>query len=226
MISLAHFPLSSSQLLVLGAAGGLTILIWGTEFGRSLRGVRSGYEEHSYTVLESDGDFEVRAYASAVVARTVVPPGPKRPENRAFRRLAGYIFGRNEGSVSIDMTVPVIQEPESVPIAMTVPVTGRVTGKGYTMHFVLPSKWTLETLPTPLDPDVELAEIPARTFAVKRFSGVANAHDLESYIPPLRRWMASRALDATGEPQMAFYDPPWTLPFFRRNEVLVPIADR
>jgi hypothetical protein len=225
MSSLGPLPFTTPHLLALGAAGGLAFLIWGTEFGRSLLGNRSGYEEHSYTVLESDEDFEVRAYAPALVARTVVPPGPRRPENNAFRRLAGYIFGRNKASVSIAMTVPVIQEPESVPIAMTVPVTGRVTEKGYRMHFVLPSKWTLETLPTPLDPEVELSEIPARTFAVKRFSGIAYAEDLASHLPSLRSWMAHRGLDPTGEPRMAFYDPPWTLPFLRRNEVLVPIDD-
>lgn len=211
--------------LVLGSVLALALLLWVTGLGRSLFGIRGSYEEHGYVVQEADGPFEIRRYTPAVVARTVVAPGPRRPENAAFRRLAGYIFGGNEASASIAMTVPVVQRAEGVPIAMTVPVTGRATESGYRMHFVMPAEWTLETLPVPLDPEVELAEIPAQTFAVLRFSGVAYAEDLEKRLPTLLAWMEKRGLDAAGEPRMAFYDPPWTLPFCRRNEVLVPLED-
>lgn len=224
MSSITTYLPSLRTFLVLGA-GGLVVILWTTGLGASLLGLRDGYEAHAYQVLASDGSFEVRRYAPAIVARTVVAPGPERPENEAFRRIAGYIFGKNEGSRSIAMTVPVVQERESVPIAMTVPVTGRPDQEGYRMHFVVPSEWTLETLPTPLDPRVELAEIPARTFAVKRFSGVAYVEDLERHLPALGSWMQERGLAPTGEPRMAFYDPPWTLPFCRRNEVMVPVAD-
>lgn len=225
MSGLTAWTWPSRRALAALGVGALALVLWGTELGRSVLGLRDGYEEHEYLVLHADGPFEVRRYQPALVARTSVPPGVARPEDQAFRRLAGYIFGKNAGETSIAMTVPVVTEAEAegTQIAMTVPVTGRRAEGGYQMHFVLPSKWTLETLPAPLDPEVELGELPAQTFAVFRFSGVAYPSTLDERLPALQAWMSRRGLEATGPARMAFYDPPWTLPFLRRNEVLVPI---
>ena len=198
----------------------------------SVLGIRSGYEEAAHTVLVQDGDFEVRRYEDALVARTTTTGDLGEAGNAAFRRLGGYIFGDNVTRDSIAMTTPVFQEEvapaesggESESIAMTTPVFQEETDEGtWVQTFVLPREYTMETLPIPTDPNVELAVLPGVEVAVVRYSGFRSHGSIEEQAERLRAWMAEQGLVAAGDPRAAAYDPPWTLPFLRRNEVQIPV---
>ena len=210
----------------LGAA-----LVGGLLGGGSVFGIRSGYEEAAHEVLFDDGKFEVRQYEDALVARTVTTGDLGEAGSAAFRRLGGYLFGKTVTRDSVAMTTPVFQEevetsdePESESIAMTTPVFQEEPAEGtWVQTFVLPREYTMETLPVPTDPNVELAVLPGLKVAVVRYSGLRSTRSIEEQTERLRAWMAERDLVATDAPRSAAYDPPWTIPFFRRNEVQIPI---
>ena len=203
------FSVMNPKLVIAFALLLALVLVLGTGPGRALLGIRDGYEEAPYTVLRQEGRFELRRYEELRIARTQVEPRKGRPENEGFRRLAGYIFGGNTEDQKIAMTTPVFTDQ----------------GEGMTMTFVLPARWSLASLPKPKDARVELTVEPPRAYAVARFSGVAYPEDLDRRRPELERWMEAQGITATGPARMAFYDPPWTIPFLRRNEVLIPVSE-
>lgn len=185
-------------------------------------------EEPAFDTVKSSGDFEIRRYAPMIVAETIVEGELWGASNDGFRVIAGYIFGNNEsvtkaGAEKIAMTAPVALEPSAEKIAMTAPVTTEAAGGRYRMHFVMPSQYTMETLPRPKDERVKLREVPARRMAVVKFSGLTGEGKVKQKTAELEAWMAAEGLVAAGPPQLARYDPPWTLPFLRRNEVMVPL---
>jgi len=194
----------------------------------SLFGVRSGYEAPGYEVVDTLADrVEVRRYDPRVVIETEVEAeeaGDAR--SRAFRILAAYIFGENQGSREVAMTVPVETRREPEKIAMTVPVETRDDAGRVRMRFFAPSEYTVDTLPAPRDPRVRLAEAPAETLAVLRFSGGTGESAVAERRRELLELLAGSAWRPDGEPRALFYDPPWTLPFLRRNEVAVPVQGR
>ncbi len=213
----------------LGALG--AALVGGLLGGGSIFGLRSGYEEAAHEVLLDDGEFEVRQYEDALVARTVTTGDLSEAGSAAFRRLGGYIFGKNVTRDSVAMTTPVFQEevqpaagPESESIAMTTPVFQEEAAEGtWVQTFVLPREYTMDTLPVPTDPNVELAAVTGIKVAVVRYSGLRSIRSIEAQTERLRAWMVENGLVATGPPRSAAYDPPWTIPFFRRNEVQIPV---
>lgn len=213
----------------LGALG--AALVGGLLGGGSIFGIRSGYEEAAYELLLDDGKFEVRQYEDALVARTVTRGDMGEAGSAAFRRLGGYIFGKNVTRDSVAMTTPVLQEElessgasESESIAMTTPVFQEESAEGtWVQTFVLPREYTMETLPVPTDPNVELARVTGLKVAVVRYSGLRSTRKIEEQTERLRAWMSERGLVATDAPRSAAYDPPWTIPFLRRNEVQIPI---
>ena len=145
----------------------------------------------------------------------------------AFRRLFGYISGDNQSAVEIAMTAPVMAADESTPageeIAMTAPVTGQQTALGWRYAFVLPSDYTLATAPLPGNPEVRLEQVSARKVAVVRYSGSWTEANYTRNVQLLQQWMSQNQLEADSLPRVAGYDPPWTLPFLRRNEVMIDI---
>jgi hypothetical protein len=181
-------------------------------------------EQARYSVEASQGDFEIRRYEPLVVAEVAVPGDRDAAVNAGFRILAGYIFGGNEPSKSIAMTAPVTQEAQTAgsgkAIAMTAPVTQRGTGTAWTVRFGMPAGSTLATLPKPKDSRIALKSVPARRVAAIRFSGFRTDGRLQDEADRLAGFMRERGLKPTGAPTYAYYDPPWTLPFMRRNEVL------
>lgn len=183
-------------------------------------------EEPRFESIKSAGEFELRLYAPMIVAETVVEGDLWGASNDGFRVIAGYIFGNNEsvtapGAEKIAMTAPVTTVPEK--IAMTAPVATQAEGAGYRMHFVMPSRYTMATLPRPKDERVKLREVPAQRMAVVRFSGLAGEGKVKDRTEALLAWVRAEGLEPAGAAQLARYDPPWTLPFLRRNEVLVPL---
>lgn len=194
--------------------------------GCSLMGIRST-EEPDYSLLQQEDRFEVRGYQTLVVAETLVDASFDDAGGIAFRRLFGYISGDNEASSSISMTAPVMALDENrssgEQISMTAPVTGQQTALGWRFAFVLPTGYTLETAPVPSNTSVKLKQIPARKVAVVRYTGSWSETAYEKNLELLQQWMQRNRLEAVSLPRVAGYDPPWTLPFLRRNEVLVDI---
>ena len=121
------------------------------------------------------------------------------------------------------MTAPVTQQA-SEKIAMMAPVTQQLDGHAWHVKFVMPASYTMETLPKPRNTAVRLREVQGRSFAVIRFSGIAHRENLRRRTEQLRAFIKAKNLNAISEPVYAFYNPPWTLPFLRRNEVLIELS--
>jgi hypothetical protein len=185
-------------------------------------------EEPAFATEKQDGNFELRLYAPMIVAETVVEGSLGDASNSGFRIVAAYIFGNNVAVKDGDpekvaMTAPVTMEAAPERIAMTAPVTTEAAAGKWRMHFVMPSQYTMATLPRPKDDRVKLREVPARRMAVLRFSGFTGEGKVAAKTQELLAWAARAGLKPSGTPQLARYDPPWTFPFLRRNEVLVAV---
>jgi len=187
----------------------------------SVFGIRTS-ETPKYEVLQSEGNKEIRSYPSYIAAKTVVKGEFKEVQNEAFRILAGYIFGDNEKKQKLSMTAPVVQEkPGHQKLAMTAPVVQSATEEGWVMSFVMPSEYKMSDLPTPNDKRVVLEDVPAKTIGVIRFSGFWTASTNQEKAKELKEWLvAIGKYEIAAEPGFAGYDPPWTLPFLRRNEMM------
>jgi hypothetical protein len=183
----------------------------------------SNVETPDYQVTDKSGAIEIRQYNSMIVAEATVEGERDKAIERGFRIIAGYIFGNNLSSDKVAMTAPVTQQA-SERIAMTAPVTQQADGTSWHVRFVMPSNYTMATLPKPKSPEVVLIEVPAKRFVAIRFSGLAGQESLDQHKAQLQDFMAKRSLTATNTPQYAFYNAPWTLPFMRRNEIMIEIA--
>ena len=192
-------------------------------------GVAVAVEQPKYRIEKDYGSFEIRVYERAIVAETVVTGAFGDGTNEGFRRLAGYIFGANDGGRKIAMTAPVGSAPAPAPgtkIAMTAPVGSEKTPDGWIVTFTMPSSLTMKTLPAPDDARVRLRELLPRRVAAVRFSGTWSAEKFEA----IRAKLASDAeeaglVPADGPPVFARYDPPRIPWFLRRNEVLIPLDE-
>lgn len=180
-------------------------------------------EEPRWTSVFQDGAFQVRDYAPTVVAETSVNGERGAAINQGFQRLARYIFGGNQTSQDIAMTAPVAQQPSGRRIAMTAPVAQAPGDGGWTVTFFMPPGSELEDMPRPLDTTVTLRTQPARRMATLRFSGLATRDNLDRHGEELLRRVESRGDVVIGATSYAFYDPPWTLPWAHRNEVMVEV---
>ncbi len=190
-------------------------------------------EEPAFEILVKAADYELRSYRPMVVAEVVVQGDVAAAGKEGSRLVKDYIFrqGANEPTDAgqrvgekISMTVPVTMEKTSEKISMTVPVTMESNaGSGYRLHFVMPSKYTLQTLPKPADPRVTLREIPAQRVAAVRFSKFSTEATIAAQTALLRNWMAQQGLKAAGKPQFARYDPPFVPPLLRRSEILIAV---
>jgi DNA gyrase inhibitor GyrI len=184
-------------------------------------------EQPEFAVVRAEGDFELRDYPELVVAEVTSSGDRQRASGASFRRLAAYIFAQDRpaGGERIAMTSPVLQQ-QAAPdenIAMTAPVLQQKTSENaWAMRFVMPSKYTLETLP-PAPSDITLTKIPARRVAVVRFSGNGSNDDLARMTRRLEGWMEGAGLTPAGAAEYAFYDAPMIPGVLRRNEVLIPV---
>jgi len=186
-------------------------------------GVRAGTPEPHFDIIDRVGDVQIRRYGERLAAETEVRGGDEDGRYEGFRRLAGYIFGGNIKGASIEMTAPVQQASER--IAMTAPVGQVVEGQGvWRIQFFMPADYrSLGDLPQPKDPSVHLTVAPPATYAVLTFSGSRDGEAMRAKQGELLAALAGSVWRARGEPINWFYDPPWTLPMFRRNEVAVAV---
>lgn len=185
--------------------------------------IMSRVEQPEYKVTATDGAFELREYAQMIAAEATVEGEREAAIRQGFRLIADYIFGANKPNAKIAMTAPVEQQQQQT-IAMTAPVTQQAEGSKWTVRFIMPKSWTLETLPTPNDQRVSLKPIEARSMAVLQFSGRATDAAIAARTDELKKAIAARSLKPAAEPVLAFYNPPWTLPMFRRNEVMIEVV--
>jgi len=180
-----------------------------------------GIEKGKYTVIEEKGNCQLRQYEPYIAAETLVDSDFDNAGNIAFGRLFKYISGNNRKRESIAMTAPVNQQPEK--IAMTAPVNQEKSQGKYVVSFVMPSKYTMETLPEPVDANVVIRQIPSRKVAAIRYSGTWSQAKYLEHKARLEEYIKAKGLKITGEDIFARYDPPFQIWFLRRNEVWLPV---
>ena len=191
-------------LWIVGGLAGLVLVAGCAAFA-----VTSNVEQPTYESITLDGDFEVRQYPELTVAEVTTRGERQEAVSAGFRPLAGYIFAK---------------EREGDKIAMTAPVTQTTDGGGeWVVRFIMPSQYTLETLPRPAGSQVRLETLPPRRMAAIRFSGVTNDALVAEQEARLLTWMTAQNLAPAGAPTYAYYNDPFTPGFLRRNEVLVPV---
>ncbi|MBI1301900.1 MAG: heme-binding protein [Alphaproteobacteria bacterium] len=200
---------------IIGGVAVIAAAAWGP--------IVSNVEQAKYEVVESQGDIQIRDYAPMIVAEAEVSGERKEAINQGFRIIADYIFGNNSPKQNVAMTAPVIQQPAEK-IAMTAPVTQEGAGNSWKVRFVMPASYTMDTLPKPNNDAVKLENIPGKRFAVIRFSGMAGEESLKKYTDELNAFIKAKKLAPQSQATYAFFNPPWTLPFLRRNEVMIEIA--
>lgn len=180
-------------------------------------------EKPEYKIIEKDGKFEIRQYESYIVAETFIEGDYKKAGNTGFRRLAGYIFGKNRKENKIAMTSPVRMTGQSEKIAMTAPVSQTMKDTQWRVTFMMPSKYTLDNLPIPMDPKVKLKVEPEVLIASLRYSGTWSETRYKLKKERLMALLLSKGYEVTGDYILARYDPPFKPAFMRRNEVQVPV---
>lgn len=190
----------------------------------SVAGERTA-EEPKYTVAGRIGDVEIRQYGPRIAAETVVRNEEREARSDGFRLLADYIFGNNQGGAKIAMTAPVAQEAAGSSIAMTAPVAQQKDVEGnWRIRFFMPASYTMATLPKPNNPKVALTTVAPETMAVLRFTGSTAPEAVAARTTELVAALERSAWRPAGPPMAWFYDPPWTLPNRRRNEVAIPVS--
>ena len=195
----------------------LIFIFWGTNL--------SALEEPKYSVLKEYENFEIRNYASYLVAEVDIEGSYNKTGNEAFRILAGYIFGDNQSSTKMNMTAPVESEAiqTSERMNMTAPVFSNKNINGYTYRFVMESKYTQETLPVPNNSKIRITEIKDRVMAVISFSGRWSQKNFEKHEQILVNDLKNAGIGVASEAIYARYNAPFTPWFLRRNEIMFEI---
>ena len=170
--------------------------------------VMSNVEQPQYTLVSSDKNIEIRDYHAMILAQTETTGERKDAIQEGFRRIADYIFGNNQSSNKIAMTAPVIQQEHN---------------QNWQVSFIMPSEYEMDSLPKPMAKSVMLKQIPGKRFAVIRFSGAPDETTLAKRTDELKTYLNAKNIKKMGAPIYAFYNPPWTLPFLRRNEVMLEV---
>ena len=173
------------------------------------------YERPIYNVVVKEDGLEIRDYAPAIVVETQVLASRRDAAGEAFRGLFKYISGNNTSGLEIPMTAPVAQTP---------------AGKGpdgvsskWAIRFFLPSNYSVENIPQPLQQGINIVTLEAQRFASVSFKGTQNDKKVAKYTTQLREFISQKGYEVSGEPVYAFYDPPFVPWFLRDNEILLPI---
>jgi hypothetical protein len=179
-------------------------------------------ETPDYSVIRKTKDVELRLYPAYIKAEvSIVDTNYRNAVFKGFTLLANYIFGNNIKTEKIAMTTPV-QISQSQKIAMTKPVT--VSGDGnYTVAFIMPSEFTLDTLPIPRNDAVQFSSISSQTMAAIRLSGYFQERGINKAKQRLSAWLDKEGLEPEGDFIVAGYNPPWVPGFLARNEVMIVI---
>jgi hypothetical protein len=184
-------------------------------------GIRTG-ETPKYEVVLEDGELEIRRYAAFLRAKTFAAGDYIRSSEAGFKRLGAFIYGHNSSNTRLDPPdSSTASHLRGEHIAMTTPVFQAPLEGGWMTAFILPAKYTFSTAPKPLDPMIELEQLPPQTMAVLRYSGGVDEDRIQRKFRELRGWVQSIGWRSISEPLAAQYDPPFTIPFLKRNELHV-----
>tara|TARA_B100000427_G_C15480058_1_gene582509 strand:- start:83 stop:718 length:636 start_codon:yes stop_codon:yes gene_type:complete len=180
--------------------------------------IMSNVEIPDYKILEKTENIEIRRYPPLIIAEVRTMGSRKDSIGDGFRILADFIFGNNKGENKISMTTPVMQQ-KGTKIEMTAPVQQENTGKEWLVSFIMPSKFSMNTLPKPTNDKIKIVQMPSKNYAAIVFSGRGTKDNLTANTLELKEYLSRSNYSIRGNPKYAFYNPPWTLPFMRRNEV-------
>lgn len=200
----------------------LLLVLWSLGSYLVIRNV----EKPAYTVVATRDGYEIREYQKYIVAETTVSGSRQEALGEGFQIIADYIFGNNVSKSNISMTAPVLESQVSEKISMTSPVLiGENTTINYSIAFILPASYTLETLPIPNNPRVTLREVQAHKVAALSFTWYATPGRVEAKKAELFRFLQRDEVITAGAAQVAQYNPPLSMPLLLRNEILVTIAE-
>jgi hypothetical protein len=201
----------------------ILIILWILYGYFSIRNI----EKPSYTTTKTiESTIEIRKYEPMIIAEATVNGPYDKAINNGFRIIADYIFGNNTSDTPISMTSPVVQEPkkQSGKIAMTTPVLQEATDNDqFTISFVMPSEYSMKTIPKPNTEKITLREVPSRTLGVIQFSGLWTSGKAKKYTETLRKSLEGNGYTPQSKVEFARYNPPWTPPWMRRNEIWIEL---
>ncbi len=193
-------------------------MIWLTSF-LLISNSAMAIEEPKFTSIEKEGPFEIRVYAPKMIAEVSVTGNLQESSNKGFRSIADYIFGNNTAASGkqekISMTAPVVMKAE--------PSNTKESSNRWLMYFVMPSQYTHSSIPKPNSPNVCLRDVAEKKVAVLKFSGLVNEEKIAKKTTELTLWITGKKLRPLSDPELARYNPPWTLPFLRRNEIMIEV---
>lgn len=182
----------------------------------------SSVEEPKYQLISAEENIQIRKYNPIIIAEVQVRGEREEAIGQGFRLLADYIFGNNKVDQDIAMTAPVTQQ-SSKKIAMTAPVKQQELDNAWRVSFTMPSKYSMNTLPKPNNEKVALHQVPSKKYVVIKFSGMNSNKNLALHEKKLQEYILENKIQAVSTPIYAFYNPPWTLPFLRHNEIMIEI---
>lgn len=184
--------------------------------------VMSNVEQPKYTIEYKERNIQIRLYEPVIVAEVSVEGNREEAIGMGFRILADYIFGNNTSKQKIAMTSPV-KEQKSEKIAMTSPVTQQMENNLWNIQFVMPSEYSVNSLPIPNNKNIKIKKIDSSNFVVIKFNGKNEKKNISKHEHKLMEFIKKKKLLSKGAPVYAFYNPPWTLPVLRRNEIMIEI---
>lgn len=194
-------------------------------FGAAMIGpIMSNVEVPAYKIVKKEQNIEIRQYPPLIIAEVKTAGSRQDAIGDGFRILADFIFGNNEGEKQLSMNGPITQQ-EGIKIAMTAPVQQEQTDTEWAISFIMPSKFSIDTIPNPINDRIKIIQIPSKRYAVITFSGRSTEANLTKHTNELEIYMNGSSYSKVGNAKYAFYNPPWTLPFLRRNEVQFEIPE-
>ena len=201
----------------------LTVVV--LAFGAAMIGpIMSNVEVPAYKIVKKEQNIEIRQYPPLIIAEVKTAGSRQDSIGNGFRILADFIFGNNEGEKQLSMNGPIRQQ-EGIKIAMTAPVQQEKTDTEWAISFIMPSKFSIDTIPNPINDRIKIIQIPSKRYAVITFSGRSTEANLTKHTNELEIYMNGSSYSKVGNAKYAFYNPPWTLPFLRRNEVQFEIPE-
>ena len=194
-------------------------------FGAAMIGpIMSNVEVPAYKILKKEQNIEIRQYPPLIIAEVKTAGSRQDSISDGFRILANFIFGNNEGEKQLSMNGPITQQ-EGIKIAMTAPVQQEKTDAEWATSFIMPSKFSIDTIPNPINDRIKIIQIPSKRYAVVTFSGRSTEENLTKHMNELEKYINGSNYSKAGNAKYAFYNPPWTLPFLRRNEIQFELTE-
>ena len=194
-------------------------------FGAAMIGpIMSNVEVPAYKILKKEQNIEIRQYPPLIIAEVKTAGSRQASISDGFRILADFIFGNNEGEKQLSMNGPITQQ-EGIKIAMTAPVQQEKTDTEWAISFIMPSKFSIDTIPNPINDRIKIIQIPSKRYAVVTFSGRSTEENLTTHTNELEKYINGSNYSKAGNEKYAFCNPPWTIPFLRRNEIQFELTE-